>query len=295
MAQALRESVFIVTGASSGIGAATAVEAGRAGMRIVLAARRADRLEEVAGRVRSAGGEALVVPTDVSDPEQIERMVDRAMDQYGRIDALFANAGFGHFHEGCSDIGELERRIWAVNYEGTRRSVHAVVPHMKRQGRGHILFCSSLVGVTGLPYYSTYAATKAAQVGLFASLRGELKPEGIEVTCVYPGSTDTEFHQSIADRCGRDAASEATPSLMMQPAEAVARRVVRCLRRPSPEVWPNRFLHLLAGIWAWFPRARDVSFRGMARHGRRVLRELGDGRRAEVVEGEAVREVSDAH
>jgi short-subunit dehydrogenase len=271
MSRELRERVLIITGASSGIGAATAVEAGRAGVRVTLAARRQRRLRQVARRVEEAGGEALVVPTDVADPAQIRRMAERTLERWGRIDALFANAGFGHMHRAERTTDELEEELWTVNYRGVRRSIQAVLPQMRRQGSGHILLCSSLVAVTGLPYYSVYASTKAAMKGLFMSLQLELEPEGIDVTCVYPGSTSTEFHDKVAERCGRDAASEATPRFMVQTSEHVARRVVRCLRRPSPEVWPHRFLHLLSGFWAWFPRFRAMSMRNLAMQGREAV------------------------
>lgn len=274
MFQDIRQRVFVITGASAGIGAATAIEAARAGMHLVLAARREAQLEEVRQKIEAAGGQALAVPTDVADPEQVQRMIDRALERFGRIDALFANAGYGHMHRGEDDLGEVERAMWEVNYHGAKRSVQAVVPHMRERGEGHILLCSSVVAASGLPYYSAYAATKGALMGLSQSLGLELEADGINVTCVFPGSTATEFHANIAARCGRDAASEATPRFMVQSAEAVARRVVLCLQRPSPEVWPHPLLQFLAGIWRWFPRSRMLSMRSMARQGRRAIEDV---------------------
>lgn len=273
MPDVLRQRVLLITGASSGIGAATAVQAGGAGMRVALAARRLEQLEQVAQEVEAAGGEALCVPTDVADREQIQQMVDRTVERFGRIDALFANAGYGFMHRGDQNHENetIERAMWEVNYWGTKRSIQAVVPHMRAQGAGHILICSSVVAASGLPYYSGYAATKSAQVGLFTSMQLELEPEGIVMTCVYPGSTATEFHAKVAERCGRDAASEAAPRFMVQTADRVASRVLRCLRRPAPAVWPHPLLHFLSGVWAWFPRSRSVSMRRVAQQGRIAL------------------------
>src|SRR5438128_1674279 len=117
--RSLQGKVLIVTGASSGIGAATAVEAARCGMKVTLAARRAAQLEEVADKVRGAGGQTLVLPTDVADARAVDHMVHETVRRFGRIDVLFANAGFGVFQRGIEDTSAVvERRMWAVNYFG---------------------------------------------------------------------------------------------------------------------------------------------------------------------------------
>jgi len=260
MANALDGNVFVITGASSGIGAATAIEAGKAKMKVVLAARRPQQLDAVAASVREVGGEALVVPTDVADADEIDRLFDQSVERFGRIDAVFANAGYGYFAHSERD-GDYEQHMWDVNYHGVVRCMRRAVERFREQGGGgHILACSSLVAKTGLPYYGTYTATKAAIHGMVTSMQLELKPEGIHVAVVYPGSTDTEFHQRIERRCGRDAASENTPKWLMQPPDAVARQVIACLRRPRPEVWPTRLGWLFAGLWSLSPRFRAFCF-----------------------------------
>ena len=270
----LKGRVLIITGASAGIGAATAVAAGRASMRVVLAARRAHRLQVISEQVEAAGGEAMVLPTDVSDATQLRSLVDRAEAHFGRIDALFANAGYGYLHRADTDAEAQERELWAVNYHGARRAVQMVVPPMQAQGGGHILICSSVVAASGLPYYSTYAATKAALATLSDSMRLELAPAGITVSCVYPGATATEFHDQVERRCGRDAVRAATPRFMLQSPEHVAREVIKCLRRPKPAVWPSPLLRTMSGLWSWFPRFQVTSMRGVARHGRCALEAL---------------------
>lgn len=277
MPRRLRDKVLIVTGGSSGIGAATAVEAGRAGMRVVVAARRRDKLEEVAQRVRTSGGQALAVPTDVGDAWQVRTMVEAAVARFGRIDALFANAGFGHFHRllDATD-SETESQMWRVNYFGALECIRAAGAAMVRQGGGgHLLICSSIVGHSGLAYYGSYAATKGALHALACSLRGEMAEHGIHVTAVYPVGTDTEFSQAVRRTSGGDALRRSTPRIFMQSSEHVARRVIACLRRrrPPPEVWPSRLAHLGAAIWTLWPRLRTLSFRGQASKARRILEE----------------------
>jgi len=261
----------VITGASSGIGAATAVEAGRAGMHVVLSARRRRKLKQVARAVRDAGGEARVAPADVADEAQIEAVMRYTRAKFGDPDALFANAGFGWFHAMDRELPAVERRLWEVNYFGALRTVRAAARIMKKNGGGHILICSSLVSRCGLPYYGTYAATKAALHATAAAMQLELEGDGINLSCVYPGATATEFHERIRERCGHDPADDMTPNFMNQSARQVARSVIRCLRRPRPEVWPRGLDHAMAALWTAFPRLRTFCLRRLARRARQVL------------------------
>ncbi len=264
----LKDRVLVITGASSGIGAATAIEAARQGMRVVLAARRPDKLEQVAGRVRQLGGQVLVVATDVTDRRQVQVLMDATVRQFGRIDAIFANAGFGLFHRGIEDdAAGMEERMWAVNYFGALECIRAAGRVMIRQGQGgHILVCSSIVAFTGLPYKATYAATKAALHGLIATLRLELEPHHIDVTCVYPVATDTDFSDT-ADQISRpDVPRPFVQKALIQTPQHVARCILRCLRRPRPQVWPSRLSHLGAAVWTLLPRFQQWCFRKHARH-----------------------------
>jgi short-subunit dehydrogenase len=273
MPRNLAGRVLVITGASAGIGAATALAAGSAAMRVVLAARRVEKLEEVAGQVRAAGGQALVVPLDVAEEDQAPQLIERAVDAFGRVDALFANAGFGHFHELIDESSQAaEQQMWRVNYFGALACIRAAGRQMIGQGDGgHILINSSIVALSGLPYYGSYAATKGALHALACSLRGELLEHGIHVTAVYPVGTDTEFSQAVRRTSGQDVLRSNTPRLFMQTPQHVARRVLACLRRPRPEVWPSRLSHLGAAIWTLLPRVRTWSFRGHVRKARRTI------------------------
>ena len=275
MARSLHDKVLVITGASSGIGAATAIEAGAHGMKVVLAARRIGKLEEVTAAVRGVGGDAMAVRTDVNDPLQVRDLIDRAVHHFGRLDAIFANAGFGAFHRLIDPThAELERRMWETNYFAAVECIRAAGRVMidRKQG-GHILICSSVAGLTGLPYKGTYAATKGALHALAASLRVELEEHSIYVSSVYPAATETEFSATAHSLSGPHTPRPHTPRVALQTPEHVARCIVSCLRRPRPEVWPSRASHGAAVTWSLFPRLRAASFRGAARDARRRLSE----------------------
>ena len=256
--------VIVITGASAGIGAATAVAAARAGMRIVLAARREDKLHDVARTVKVNGGEAMVMPTDIADREQVQQLVDQTVDQFGRLDVMFANAGFGHYAGVDKLDGELDQRMWQVNYFGTVHCLQAAAAVMKPQGSGHLLITSSVLAHLGLPFYSTYSATKAAQHGLAMSLRHELAGDGIDVTCVFPVGTRTEFFETARQLDGRDVVGQNTPDMFMQSARHVAKRILAAMRRPRPEVWPSRLAHVAAAVFTMFPGLRQAALKSQA-------------------------------
>lgn len=244
-------------------------------MRVVLAARRIQKLEEVTAAVRSVGGEAMAVRADVTDPQQVRELMERAVDRFGGLHAMFANAGFGAFHRLIDPKhAELERRMWETNYFGAVECVRAASRIMiERKEAGHILLCSSVAGHSGLPYKGTYAATKGALHAMAASLRVELEEHGIYVSSVYPAATETEFSGVAHSLSGPDTPRPRTPRVALQTAEWVAKCVVACLRRPRPEVWPSRSSHAAAAAWSMFPRLRTASFRGAAKESRRRLNE----------------------
>jgi NAD(P)-dependent dehydrogenase (short-subunit alcohol dehydrogenase family) len=187
----LADKVVVVTGASSGIGRATAEAFARERCRVVLAARREERLNEVARRIEEGGGQALVVPTDVGHREQVERLVERAVERFGRVDVMVNNAGWGYYATVEETDEDDMRRLWQVNFMGTFYGVQAALAAMRRQGAGHIINVSSVVGRRGYPYHGAYAATKFAIIGLTESLRPELAGSGIVATAVLPVSTRT--------------------------------------------------------------------------------------------------------
>ncbi len=158
--------VVVVTGASSGIGAATAVACGRAGMRVVLAARRAERLAAVAADVIAAGGDARVVPTDVADEAAVQALVEGTVTAWGRLDVLVNNAGVGILATVDQTTPAEFERLVRVNYLGAVHGVLAALPHMRRQGAGHIVNVASVVGKRASPFRAAYVGSKFALVGL---------------------------------------------------------------------------------------------------------------------------------
>ncbi len=186
----MSDPVFLITGASSGIGRATARHAVEAGHRVVLAARSIDRLKELA---QELGGEqrALAVECDVTEWEQQQTMVERAMNHFGRLDVVFANAGFGASRGFLNESPEFWRSMVLTNVYGAALTIRATLPAIK-QARGHFLLTGSVAGRRALPG-SLYSATKWAVTGMGESLRLELNGAGVRVTLIEPGMVDTPF------------------------------------------------------------------------------------------------------
>lgn len=187
-------AVVIVTGASSGIGAATARLAAERGAKVVLAARRADRINDLA----AALPDALAVATDMRDPAQIARLVESTLDRFGRVDVLVNNAGQG-LHVPLEQV-RLDDfvAVTQLNVYAPLLAMQAVIPAMRRQGGGAIVNVSSMTSRMVLGGIGAYAATKSALNMLSQVARRELEPDGIVVSIVYPAVTATEFHQSLA-------------------------------------------------------------------------------------------------
>jgi short-subunit dehydrogenase len=182
-----KERVVLITGASSGIGRALAVELGRRGARLGLTARREAELLSVAEEVRRAGGEALALPADVRDPEAIRSAAESVREKWGRVDVLVANAGMSTTTAGTSlDAGEASDVI-SINVLGVVNSVAAVLPGMLRRGSGHLVAISSLASYRGMPKSGAYSASKAAVSTFFESLRVDLRESGVDVTVIHPG------------------------------------------------------------------------------------------------------------
>lgn len=196
---------FVVTGASSGLGRGAAVKLASYGANVVLAARRAEVLQEVAAEARAGGGQALVVPTDVSNPDQVERLAKAALARFGRIDVWIndaAVAAIGRF----DDIPvEDHARIVDVNLKGVIYGSHAALRQFRRQGFGTLVNIASVEGRVPLAYHASYAATKHAIIGLDAALIQELRlsgAEGIKVSTVLPWAVDTPFWDHTANYSG---------------------------------------------------------------------------------------------
>ena len=191
------DPVLLITGASSGIGAATARHAAEAGYRLVLGARREDSLRELAGEL---GGDerAVGVRCDVTEWEDVETLAQSALDSFGRIDAVFANAGFGAKRGFLEESPEHWRSMVLTNVLGVALTIRATLPHMLERGTGHYVLTSSVAGRRTLPG-SLYSATKWAATAMGEALRSELRQmhddNGIRVTLIEPGMTDTPFFE----------------------------------------------------------------------------------------------------
>ncbi len=215
--------VVAITGASAGIGAATAEVLVAEGASVVLGARRRDRLEELASKL---GARAAAVETDVRNPDDSSRLIQTAVDRFGHIDTLIANAGIGAYG-GIMDLSDDKlREMMDTNVAGTVWPIRAAVPHFLEAGTGDIVIVASVAGLRGAGDEAVYAATKFAQVGLAGALDRELREKGIRVSVIAPGGTATEF----AMGAGR------TPDMpgladMLRP-EDVARAVLAVLRQP---------------------------------------------------------------
>jgi short-subunit dehydrogenase len=227
-----------ITGASSGIGAATAVACAQAGMPVVVAARRVDRLESLVARIRGAGGRAVAVACDVTNPEQCEAVVERTVREFGSIYGVFANAGYGEEVSMLEMPDDALRAMFETNFFGTMNVVRPAAARMAAAGAGHVIICSSCLALMSIPYYGAYCATKAAQHKIGRSMRMELESKGVHVSTVHPVGTRTEFFDTAATRSqGRSALTSHSSERFMQTPEFVAGRIVRCLRRPRAEVW----------------------------------------------------------
>ena len=257
--------VIAITGASAGIGRATALRVARDGAAVAICARRADRLEAVAAQITAAGGQALAVPADVSHPDDVERFVEHIVERFGRLDVMMCNAGFGL--AGAIDDVRLEQmqKLVDVNYVGTYLAARAALRVFRRQGHGHIVIVSSIVGKRGVPYMGAYAATKFAQVGLAECLRAELVGSAIHVTVVYPVSTDTEFFDVMSHETGTTVMRGPGPK---QSVDAVANAIARAIERPVPEVYPYFKSRALVWLNAIAPGFCD---RVVQRFGRKPL------------------------
>jgi NAD(P)-dependent dehydrogenase (short-subunit alcohol dehydrogenase family) len=224
--------VAIVTGASRGIGAATAEALGQAGAAVVLAARDASALRDVAGRIEAGGGRALPVPTDVSDADAVRDLVDRALDAYGRLDIAFNNATDGPRPAPLADIdpGEFDRGI-AVNVRGTFLGMKYQAPAMLRSGGGAIVNMASLAGTIGVAGLAAYVAGKAGIIGLTKVAALDYADQGIRVNVVAPGPILTWHLEAAGPEAQRLAARSTPMGRTGTPAEVA--RVVRWLSSPA--------------------------------------------------------------
>jgi NADP-dependent 3-hydroxy acid dehydrogenase YdfG len=200
MSGGIENKVVVITGASSGLGEATARHLAAQGAIIVLGARRADRIEALAEELTAAGRRAKAVPTDVTDRDQVRHLVDTAVEDFGRVDVMLNNAGL-------MPLAPLERlkldewdQMIDVNIKGVLYGIAAALPHMKEQRSGHIINVSSVYGHVVDPGATVYCATKFAVRALSEGLRREVKPYNIRTTVISPGAVSTELLEHIGEK-----------------------------------------------------------------------------------------------
>jgi len=256
--------IIAITGASSGIGRATAEALAREGAAVVVSARRADRLDTLVGEISARGGRALAVPGDVTSESDMRALVARAVETFGRLDVMICNAGIG-FHGPLDETSpEIMRRLVDVNLMGTLYAVRAALPVFRTQARGHIIAVSSMAGRRGIGGSSVYSATKAAQVGLIESLRAEFVDSDLHASLVYPVVVETEFRSSIT----RDYGMEIEGHGPSQPVEEVAKLIADCVASPKAEVYPFRKAWWFAVLGVVAPAKADRIAKKFSRRAR---------------------------
>ncbi len=257
----LSGKVVAITGASSGIGLACAHELARRGAAVVLGARRTDRLDEAVAGIARAGGQASALAVDVTREEDVNALVAEATTRFGRLDVMICNAGFGYYGTLEQTPPDMMRQMMDVNYMGTFFGARAALPLFRAQESGHLIFVSSIVARRGIAFMGGYTATKAAQSGLAEALRTEFAGTSIHVSCIYPISTRTEFHEAMARHYGH-AVTGLGPK---QPVDAVARAIANCIERPRPEVYPHAKSRALGILSLVAPAFTDRFVRKFAR------------------------------
>lgn len=224
--------IIVITGASSGMGAAAAQHLAEQGASVILGARRADRIEALAAEITEAGGKATSVVTDVTKREDVRRLVDKAVEAYGRIDVLINNAGVMPL----SPMDRLKVDEWDqmidVNLKGVLYGIAAALPHMKAQKSGHIINLSSVLGHRIIPTSAVYSATKFGVRALSDGLREEVAADNIRVTVISPGSVRTELHDHISEKDVQQANREFAAKVSL-PATTFARLVAFAIGEPE--------------------------------------------------------------
>ena len=249
--------VAIVTGASSGIGEATARRLARDGMHVTLAARRQNELERVAREIEAGGGQALVAPTDVRDRAAIHRMVRATLDRWGRVDVLINNAGLGYSARVVDlDPDQLRDQV-SANLVAVIECAQAVLPTMMQQESGHIINVASIAGLIGLPGSSVYSATKSAVISFSDALRREVcdAKRGIQVTALCPGFVATNFSPRLKKIAEGRPGAQRLPGVMQ--AEYVADRIAEIIRRPRRQVIIPPGWGVLVAVAQAFPWLTD--------------------------------------
>jgi short-subunit dehydrogenase len=237
-AEPFRDQVAIITGASAGIGKSLALQLASQGAKVVLAARRADRLEQVAEECLARGGQMLVVPTDVSNEAQCKTMVEKSIEKFGHLDMLINNAGLAvsAFFDEFPDLN-LFKHTMGVNFYGAVHCTYYALPYLK-QNQGRIVAISSVGGKAAIPYNTPYISSKYALQGFFDALRMEVSRYGVSVSIICPYWVVTEFHEAQMNKNGvpRGERGRDFYTTKMMTAERCAEIILRAANKRRREV-----------------------------------------------------------
>lgn len=255
----IRQSRAVVTGASSGIGRAIALELARQRADLVITARREDRLQILAREIETLGRRVQIVPGDITDPSVRQQVIDAACSALGGLDILVNNAGVGAI--GLFEHADAQRlrSLMEVNFFALVEMTRLALPLLRQGNRPILVNISSILGHRGVPYNTEYCASKFAVQGFSESLRIELAPQGIDVLVVSPGTTETEFFDRAAQGVGKPAWPEHAPVSAAQ----VGRQVVQAIRAGKRELIPYRWGKVLCWLNRLSPSLTD---RIMARY-----------------------------
>lgn len=232
MSKNIEEKIVVITGASSGLGEATARHLSARGATVVLGARRSERIESLARELKDQGGQALAITTDVTDREQVKHLVDSAVQTYGRVDVLLNNAGLMPL----SPLERLKFDDWNqmidVNVKGVLYGIAAALPHMKQQKAGHIINVSSVYGHKVGPGAAVYCGTKYAVRAISEGLRQEVKSYNMRTTIISPGAVATELLEGITEPDIAKTTKERVGDIAI-PADSFARMVAFAIEQPQ--------------------------------------------------------------
>ena len=230
----IKGSRILITGASSGIGRAVSLELARAGAELIVVARREDRLKKLAEEIAALGGRIETVAGDITDPNCRQRAIDAAITHYNGLDILLNNAGVGAMGLFEHADPARVRRVFEVNFFALVELTRLALPLLQKGVRPMVVNVSSILGHRAVPHSSEYSASKFAVQGFSEAIRAEFTRHGIDVLVVSPGTTETEFFDSVLERTGEPAWPKHTP---ISSAE-VARRMVEAIRRGKHEIVP---------------------------------------------------------
>jgi NADP-dependent 3-hydroxy acid dehydrogenase YdfG len=232
ISETLAGKVALITGASSGIGEATALVLAGAGVRVAIAARRADRLDALAGRIAKAGGEALKIKADVTDNDEVIGMIDKVAAEWGRLDILINNAGQMLLSPLAEARGDDLRRMVELNLIALMEITRIALPHLK-QSRGHIVNVASVAGRVASPGSSGYAATKFGVVGFSEAVRREVYSDKVRVTVIEPGLVMTELGDHITNEGMKAGLEKRKETMEGLEAEDIAAAVLYAVSQPA--------------------------------------------------------------